>query len=140
MKEARVPDHQNEPEEFAGLAERRHIERRHYRQKPESQDDTISELWFAIVGVDGEGLNSRMDNLESAFTELVRKLNGYLRRGRKESCFYLVDRSKQAVIRVESRRSFTDWVKFALGEGVKIGIALGVFSAIGRLLGFVSGG
>lgn len=129
-----------EPEEFATLAERRQIERRHYRKKPESESDTISELWFAIVGTNGEGLHSRMDNLEASFTELVNKLNGYLRHGRKDSCFYLVDKGTQEGVRVERRRTFKDWLKFALGEGVKIGIALGVFSAIGRLLGLVTGG
>lgn len=135
-----MADHINEPAEFADLGERRHIERRHYRKKPDSNDETLSELWFAIVGTNGEGLHSRVDNIEGAFTTLVHQLNTYLHSGRKGSCFYLADKGKEGKVLEERKRSFRDWAKFALGEGVKIGVALGVFSAMGKVLGFITGG
>lgn len=88
-----------------------------HREKPDSADEMLNQLWYAIIGTNGEGMLTRQHVLEEKFNE-------YISKDRKESCYYLADkeegRSRNAKLR--------DMVKFGISEGIKIGAALGIFT------------
>ncbi len=35
------------------------------RKKPESNEDTINELWYTVIGTNGEGLADRLKRMET---------------------------------------------------------------------------
>lgn len=122
-----------------GFKEQRKRDRRMHREMPDDEHKIIAELWYVLIGTNGEGVLERLRTLEERFSKLQDDLERYLTQARKESCFYIVDKKKRTAIRVEKTRTFRETVKFVLAEGIKIGIALGVFTAIGEMLGLIGG-
>lgn len=86
-------------------------------QRPESSEEMLFQLWFAVVGSNGEGLCSRVKNIE----EHQKK---YAESDRKNTCYYLHDKEEGRT----RTGKLVDMAKWGISEGVKIGAALGIFT------------
>jgi hypothetical protein len=102
-----------------------------YRKKPESNEETLNELWYTVIGTNGEGLADRLKRMET-------KLDDYFQRGGKEaSCYFLKNKSIEERNNLKRRTTWAAIAKFGVSEGIKIGTAIGAFSAIGKLIGWL---
>lgn len=101
------------------------------RKKPESNEDTINELWYTVIGTNGEGLADRLKRMET-------KLDDYFQHGGKEaSCYFLKNKTATELNNLKRRTTWVAIAKFGISEGIKIGTAIGVFSAVGKLIGWL---
>lgn len=117
--------------------ERRKGAPRMHREMPEDEHKILAELWYTLIGTNGEGAIERLRNLEEHVERLDKKLNDYFQEKREASCFYMIDKNKHAAVRIEKTRTLRETIKFVFSEGIKIGIAMGIFSAIGKLVGIL---
>ena len=90
-----------------------------HREKPSSSDDMLTELWYAVIGTNGEGMMTRQKELEDKFDE-------YIASERERTCFYLKDKEDGG----KRNAKILSIIKYAVSEGIKLGTAIGAFSWI----------
>ena len=101
------------------------------REKPTDPNEVLNHLWYTVIGTNGEGLFETVKRVEDKLDEY------FLGGGKEKTCYFL--RNKEEVDGVLRRRKRTlgSMSKYLLSEGVKIGTAMGVFAAIGKMVGWL---
>ena len=99
-------------------------------QKPDSSEKMIEQIWFIVYGANGDGLYSQVRKLRKSF-------HLYTTKTRFETCPYTQHMSAKNQIDLTKIKNRMEWVKYSISEIMKAMVAVGLFTFVGKLVGFL---
>jgi len=102
--------------------------------RPSSTDEMVEQLWYAIIGTNGDGALVQIKQNRQATYRVEKKLNRYLRKERKATCYYLAAVSGGRVTAAEHREAKRVRLMLLALIPAYAGTAFGLFQLIRGLV------